>query len=76
MGRGSSHQFGLAQPTSTVALTEIREPPDVAEPHAEAHAGEQILGFVVPFGPACNLLLLHPLQLLMRGDSVVQTRVW
>lgn len=62
--------------TSSMALTQIREPPDVAQSHAEAHAGEQILGFVVPFGPVTRLLLLHPLQLIIRRDAVFQTWVW
>lgn len=55
-----------------MALTQVREPPDVAQSHAEAHAGEQILGFVVPLGPVARLLLLHPLQVGMRGDAIVQ----
>lgn len=62
--------------TSSMALTQIREPPDVAQSHAEAHAGEQILGFVVPFGPVARLLLLHPLQLVIGRDAVFQTWVW
>lgn len=66
----------LCGPTSSVALTQVREPPDVAQSHAEAHAGEKILGFVVPFGPVARLLLLHPLQVGVRGDAVIQTRVW
>lgn len=59
-----------------MALTQVREPPHVAQSHAEAHAGEQILGFVVPFGPVARLLLLHPLQVGVRGDPLIQTRVW
>lgn len=59
-----------------MALTQVREPPDVAQSHAEAHTGEQILGFVVPFGPVARLLLLHPLQVAMRGDAFIQTWVW
>lgn len=59
-----------------MALTQVREPPHVAQSHTEAHAGEQILGFVVPFGPVARLLLLHPLQVGVRGDPLFQTRVW
>lgn len=59
-----------------MALTQVREPPHIAQPHAEAHAGEQILGFVIPFGPVAHLLLLHPLQVGVRGDPLIQTRVW
>lgn len=59
-----------------MALTQVREPPHVAQSHAEAHAGEQILGFVVPFGPVARLLLLHPLQVGVRGYPLIQTRVW
>lgn len=59
-----------------MALTQVREPPHVAQSHAEAHAGEQILGFVVPFGPVARLLLLHPLQVAVRGNPIIQTRVW
>lgn len=59
-----------------MALTQVREPPDVAQSHTEAHAGEQILGFVVPFGPVACLLLLHPLQVGMRGDAIIQAWVW
>lgn len=59
-----------------MALTQVREPPDVAQSHAEAHAGEQILGFVVPFGPVAHLLLLHSLQVVIRRDAVFQTWVW
>ena len=64
------------QPTSSMALTQVREPPHVAKSHTEAHTGEQVLGFVVPFGPVPCLLLLHPLQFCMRRDSVIQSRVW
>lgn len=65
----------LSHPTSSMALTQVREPPHVAQSHAEAHAGEQILGFVVPFGPVARLLLLHPLQVGVRGDPLIQTWV-
>ena len=59
-----------------MALTQVREPPDVAKSHTEAHTGEQVLGFVVPFGPVPCLLRLHPLQLLMGGNPIIQSRVW
>lgn len=62
--------------TSSMALTQVREPPDVTESHAEAHAGEEVLGFVVPFGPVPSLLGFHPFQIFMRWDSVIQSWVW
>lgn len=61
--------------TSSVALAEIREPPDVPQPHAEAHAGQHVLGFVVPLRPLSSLLQLQLLQLGVRRDPLVQTRV-
>lgn len=63
------------RPTSSVALAEVGEPPHVPQTHAEAHACEQVLGFVVPFGPVARLFHLHLLQLLMRGDPVGQSRI-
>lgn len=64
-----------SQFTSAVALTQVREPPDIAKSHAEPHAGEQILSFVVPLGSVSSLLLLHLLQFPMRGDPVIQSWV-
>lgn len=63
-------------PTSSMALAQVREPPDIAQTHAEAHTGEQVLGFVVPFGPVARLLLLHPLQVGMTVNPLIQTWVW
>lgn len=63
------------EPTSSMALTQVREPPDVAKSNTEAHTGEQILGFVVPFGPVLTLNLLHQLQVLVREDPVFELRV-
>ena len=37
-------------------MTQVREPPDVTKSHTEAHRGEQVLDFVVPFGPDPILL--------------------
>lgn len=65
----------FSKPTSSMALAEVGEPPDVTQTHAEAHAGEQVLGFVVPFGPVARLFYLHLLQLRMRGDPVVHARI-
>lgn len=45
--------------TSSIALAQGKEPQDVAKSHTEAHTGEQILGFVVPF-----FILLHLLHIL------------
>ena len=38
----------ISPPTSTIPVTQVGEPPDVAEPHGEAEAGEQELHGVVP----------------------------
>ena len=58
-----------------MALAEVGEAPDVAQPHTEAHAGQHVLGFVVPFGPVPSLLHLQPLKLLMAQDPVLQAWV-
>lgn len=68
--------MNIHPPTSTVLLTQVREPPDVAKSHTEAHTGEQILGFVVPFWPVPCLFCLHSLQVRMGGDPVIQPWVW
>lgn len=52
------------RPTSAVALAQVREAPHVAQAHAEAHAGEHVLGLVVPLGPRARLLLLDDVQLI------------
>lgn len=59
-----------------MTLTQVREAPHVAEPDAEAHAGQDVLGFVVPFGPVPALLLLQRLQVLVGEDPFVQPGVW
>lgn len=38
----------ISPPTSTIPVTQVGEPPDVAEPHGEAEAGEEELHGVVP----------------------------
>ena len=38
----------ISPPTSTIPVAEVGEPPDVAEPHGEAEAGEEELHGVVP----------------------------
>lgn len=48
-----------------MSLTQVREPPDVADPDAESHAGEDVLGFVAPLGSVLHLLLIPPLQVLI-----------
>ena len=61
--------------TPSVALTQVREAPDVAQPHAEAHAGQHVLGLVVPLGPVPGLRQLQLLQLLVAQDPGVQVGV-
>lgn len=48
-----------------MSLTQVREPPHIADPDAESHAGEDVLGFVAPLGPVLHLLLIPPLQILI-----------
>ena len=38
----------ISPPTSTIPVAKVGEPPDVAEPHGEAEAGEEELHGVVP----------------------------
>lgn len=71
-----SHLLHLSLLTSSMALTQVREPPDVSQPHAEAHAGQEILDLVVPLGSVPSLLLLHPLQVFVAGNSVIHPGVW
>lgn len=65
----------MTGPTSTMALTQVGEPPDVPQSHTEPHTGEHVLSFIVPLRTVSSLDLLHVLQLSMGGDSVLQTRV-
>ena len=62
-------------PTSPMALTQVREPPHVSQPHAEAHTGEHVLGLVFPFGAVSSLLMLQFLQLFIGQDPVFQAWV-
>jgi len=57
-----------------MSLTQVRESPHITEPNAEAHTGEHVLGFAVPLGPV-PCLLLHPVQILMSRDPIIQSRV-
>ncbi|KAL4629749.1 hypothetical protein GN956_G17108 [Arapaima gigas] len=52
-------------PTSPMALAQVREPPDVTQTHTEAHAGQEVLGLVLPLGSVCSPLHLQLLQLLI-----------
>ena len=61
--------------TSPVALTQVREAPDVSQAHAEAHAGQHVLGLVVPLGPVPGLRGLQLLQLLVAQHPGVQAGV-
>ena len=58
-----------------MALTQVGEAPDVPQPHAEAHAGQHILGLVVPLGAVPSLRGLQHLQLLVAQDPGVQVGV-
>lgn len=58
-----------------MALTQVGEPPDVPQSHAEAHAGQEVLDLVVPLGSVPGLFLLHPLQVFVGGNSLIQPGV-
>lgn len=58
-----------------MTLTQVREPPHIPNANAEAHTGEDVLGFVVPLGPVPGLLLLHPLQILIGRNPFLQSWV-
>lgn len=55
--------------TSSVPVAEVREPPDVAQAHGVAHAGEDKLDLVAPVPSPGVLILLHRLS---RNGSVLQ----
>ena len=55
--------------TSTVLLAEVGEPPDVAEPNAEAEDGEEELDGAVPGGPLAPLLHHHHRHLLLPSHA-------
>lgn len=57
--------LSISELTSSMSLTQVREPPHVADPDAESHAGEDVLGFVAPLGPVLQLFLIPPLQVLI-----------
>ena len=46
-------------------IAEIWKPPDVAQPHSVAQAGEEEVALVVPVAPVQLLLLLHVLRVLL-----------
>lgn len=69
MENGWHNSSGL---TSSMTLTQVREPPHVSNANAEAHTGEDVLGFVVPLGP---VLGLHPLQILIGRNPFLQSWV-
>lgn len=58
-----------------MTLAQVWEPPHVSDADAEAHAGEDVLGFVVPLGPVLGPLLVHPLQILIGRNPVLQSWV-
>lgn len=61
-----------SQLTSAMCLTQVGESPHIANPNAEAHTGQDVLGFIVPLGPVTALLLLHPVQIFIVGDPEIQ----
>lgn len=58
--------------TSSVLLAEVRESPDVSEPHREAHLGQDVLQLAVPRRPAVILGDFYLRDLLPCGRSHVQ----
>ncbi len=61
--------------TSSMALAQVGEAPDVTQTHTESHAGQHVLGFVVPLGSVSSLLHLQPFQLIMAQDPILQAWV-
>lgn len=45
--------------TSAIPVTEVREPPDVAQPHCVAHTRQDKLNLVPPVSSPRILVLLH-----------------
>lgn len=60
---------------SSVTLTQIGETPDISESNTKPHAGQHVLGLVVPFWSVSSLFLLQLLQLLVGRYPVLQARV-
>lgn len=58
-----------------MTLAQVRKPPHVPQPNAEAHAGQDVLGFVVPLLPPAGLFLLNPVQVLMVRNPEIQSWV-
>lgn len=58
-----------------MTLAQVWKSPHIAEPDAESHTGEDVLGFVVPLGSVLGLFLFLPLQLLVVWDPQVQSWV-
>lgn len=58
-----------------MTLAQVWEPPHISDADAEAHTGEDVLGFVVPLGPVLGPLLVHPLQILIGRNPVLQSWV-
>lgn len=59
-----------------MSLTQVREAPHIANPDAESHAGEDVLGFVAPLGPVLQLLFIPPLQVFIWKNPLFEARVW
>lgn len=58
-----------------MTLAQVWEAPHIPNANAEAHAGEDVLGLVVPLRPVLGPLLLHPLQILIGRDPLLQSWV-
>ena len=58
-GQGSIASLHSTILTATILLTEVGEPPDVAQPHTEAQHGEEELDWTVPGDPGLPWLHLH-----------------
>lgn len=58
-----------------MTLAQVWEAPHISNANAEAHTGEDVLGFVVPLWPVLGPLLLHPLQILIGRNPFRQSWV-
>lgn len=60
---------------SSMALTQIGEPPDISQSDTKPHTGQHVLGLVVPFWSASCFFFLQFVQLLMGHYPVLQARI-
>lgn len=59
-----------------MSLTQVGEPPNIADSDTESHTGEDVLGFVAPLGPVFYLFLILPLQILIWKNPLFESGVW